>query len=161
MARRGRPLVLDDMKRREICAIVGVGCSQNMAAQYVGCSPSTITNQAERDPQFAAKLRQAKCNAELSLVKNIRAAAKKEQYWRAAAWMLERGFPEKYAARSPDVITADQLAKILTNLAKTVTEDVPVANYRKKVVKRFDSVARAFGKTIRKKPKREAADGSK
>ena len=64
------------------------------------------------------KLREAKGNAELGLVKNIRNAAKKEQYWRAAAWALERGFPEKYARRGPDVITVEQIGLLLTQILR-------------------------------------------
>ena len=101
----------------QIVAILSVGCSQNMAAQYVGCSPATIQRTAERDPKFAKQLREAKGNAELGLVKNIRNAAKKEQYWRAAAWALERGFPEKYARRGPDVITVEQIGLLLAQFS--------------------------------------------
>ena len=101
MAKCGRPPVLDEAKKREILAIVAVGCSRSMAATYVGCAISTIQNTAERDPTFAEKLRQAVYSTELGLLKNIRNAAKKEQYWRAAAWALERRFPERYARRGP------------------------------------------------------------
>ena len=72
-----------------------------MAASYVDCAVSTIQNTADRDATFAEKLRQATYNTEVGLLKNIRNAAKKEQYWRAAAWALERRFPERYAAAVP------------------------------------------------------------
>jgi len=148
MSRHGRKSTLDDGKRREILAILSVGCSQTVAARYVGCSPSTIRRAAERDAEFAAKLHRAQRNAEVSLVKNIRAAAKKEQYWRAAAWALERGFPEKYARRGPDVITAEQLAEILAQLAERIARHVPVAVYRKDIAKDVAAVARCFGRSI-------------
>jgi hypothetical protein len=143
------------MKQREVLAILSVGCSQSMAAKYVGCSPQTIRREAARDPKFAKKLRQAKGNAELGLVKNIRKAANKEQYWRAAAWALERMFPEKYARRGPDVITAEQLAQVLAQLAERIIEQVPVDAYRKNIVKAVESLARSFGQTIREE---ESAD---
>jgi len=154
VTKRGRR-VLDDMKQREVLAILSVGCSQSMAAKYVGCSPQTIRREAARDPKFAKKLRQAKGNAELGLVKNIRKAANKEQYWRAAAWALERMFPEKYARRGPDVITAEQLAQVLAQLAERIIEQVPVDAYRKNIVKAVESLARSFGQTIREE---ESAD---
>ena len=50
---------------------------------------------------------------------NIRDAAKKEQYWRAAAWMLERGYPQRYARRGPDVITVEQIAYLLAHLRRS------------------------------------------
>jgi hypothetical protein len=147
--------ILDDVKQREVLAILSMGCSQSMAAKYVGCAPATIRREAARDAKFAKKLREAKGNAELGLVKNIRKAANKEQYWRAAAWALERMFPEKYARRGPDVITAEQLAQVLAQLAERIIEQVPVDAYRKNIVKAVESLARSFGQTIREE---EAAD---
>ena len=156
MNKCGRRL-LDDVKQRELLAILSVGCSQTMAAKYVGCSPQTIRREAARDAKFAKKLRQAKGNAELGLVKNIRKAANKEQYWRAAAWALERMFPEKYARRGPDVITAEQLAQVLEQLMERVMRHVPVDEYRKNIVKDVESLARSFGQTIHEE---ESADDS-
>lgn len=157
MKKRGRRPVLDEGKRREVLAIVSVGCSQNVAAQYVGCAASTIRRAAERDPEFAKELGKAKSNAELGLVKNIRNAAKKEQYWRAAAWALERGFPEKYARRGPDVITAEQLARLLAQFADMIVQQVPVDEYRKKIVKGVEALARSLGQDIKEELAREEA----
>ena len=127
--------MLDDRKRGQIVAILSVGCSQTVAAQYVGCAPATIQRTAERDPKFAEELGKAKSNAELGLVKNIRNAAKKEQYWRAAAWALERGFPEKYARRGPDVITARANRPAAGPASpRSIVKQCP-AKYRKRIVK--------------------------
>ena len=157
MGKRGRRPALDDGKQREILAILSVGCSQSVAAQYVGCAASTIQRTAERNPKFAEKLGKAKSNAEVGLVKNIRNAAKKEQYWRAAAWALERGFPEKYARRGPDVSTAEQLARVLAQFADMVVQQVPVDEYRKDIVKGVESLARSLGQTIKEEAAQEEA----
>ncbi len=149
VGKRGRPPVLNKTKRLQITAILSVGCSQSVAAQFVGCAASTIQRTADRDPKFAEELNQAKCNAELALVKNIRNAAKKEQYWRAAAWALERGFPEKYARRGPDVITATDLARALAQFAEMIVQQVPVDKYRKNIVKGVENLARSFGQNIK------------
>jgi hypothetical protein len=155
MGKRGRPPVLTENKRGQIIAIIGVGCSQNVAAQYVGCAVSTVQRTAERDPQFAAQLQHARCNAELSLVKQIRSAAKQEQYWRAAAWALERGFPEKYARRGPDVIDAEQLAQVLSQFAEMIVQQVPVDKYRKNILKGVEALARSLGQTVKQDAARE------
>lgn len=148
MSKCGRPPVLDREKRAQIVAIIGVGCSQNVAAQYVGCSPSTIQRTAERDPAFADELSKAKSNAELSLVKNIRDAAKKEQYWRAAAWALERGFPEKYARRGPDVITVEQIGLLLVRFCEIVVQQVQEKD-RKPILKKIAAMSRQLGVEIK------------
>jgi len=151
MGKPGRPPVLDEMKKSRILAIVSLGCSQNVAAQYVGCAPSTIQRTAERDPKFAAALSQAKCHAELGLIRQIRNAAKKARHWRAAAWALERGFPERYAPRSPDVITVEQIGRLLSCFSEIIVKELP-ERYRKKIIKRMDMACRSLGLMPRKEP---------
>ena len=75
----GRPPVLDAAKKREIVAILSVGCSRVTAARYVGCHPDTIRKTALRDEKFAIQLRQAETTHEILHVKNINAAAVKER----------------------------------------------------------------------------------
>jgi hypothetical protein len=89
----GRPVVLDETKRRMIIALLMNGSSRRMAAGFVGCAPSTITRTAARDAEFAAQLARAEGNAETEALSLIRKAAHKERYWRAAAWLLERKNP--------------------------------------------------------------------
>ncbi|MEN6459180.1 MAG: hypothetical protein ABFC63_09640 [Thermoguttaceae bacterium] len=148
MSKRSRSLVLDEAKQREIAAIVSLGCSQATAARYVGCAPSTITRTARRDPAFAERLGRARSNAEMGFVKNIRDAASKEQYWRAAAWALERFFPDEYAQRQPGAITADELAQILRRFAEMIMAQVPVGRYRKSIVKGVESFLQGLGQNV-------------
>lgn len=150
MAKCGRPPVLDDGKRREIRAILSLGASQMTAARYVGCAVSTIRRTANRDPAFALQLRRAVSDNELGLLRHIHNAAKKEQYWRAAAWALERGFPEQYARRGPDVITVDQIGTLLAQIADIVAQEIP-ERYRKPVIKRMNGLARDIGCPLNRK----------
>jgi len=138
VARGGRRPVLDEIKKREILALLTVGCSLRVAARYVGCDPSTIRRTAQRDPKFAERLRQAQYHAEIGFLKNIQRAARKEQYWRAAAWALERTFPERYGRRDPEAITIEQLTRLLSRFADIIVEEVPVAAHRKRILKRLE-----------------------
>jgi IS30 family transposase len=144
VATRGRPPVLDEAKQREITALLTVGCSHRLAAEYVGCARSTIERTAQRNPLFAAKLRQAKTNTEIGFFKSLQKASKKEQYWRAAAWALERMAPERFALRDPAVISVEQIVRLLSQLADIVVEEVPHPHYRKNVLKRFDALKRTL-----------------
>ncbi len=155
MAKCGRRPVLDEMKRREILAILTVGCSRRTAAKYVGCAASTIQNTADRNPAFAEKLRRAENQAEVTFMKNINSAAKKAQYWRAAAWALERRNPQEYARRGPDVITVEQISRLLSQCADVIVEEVPAAKHRKNILKRLEQLA----KNLRQSSQQEAADG--
>jgi hypothetical protein len=151
MAQRGRKPVLDEIKQCEIVALLTMGYSRRVAAQYVGCAPSTIQNTARRDRKFAKKIRQAAYNTEISYLKNIQKAANKEQYWRAAAWVLERTIPEKYARRGPDVITVEQISSLLSQFTDIITEEVPVGEYRKNIIKRMEALNRSLGGSPRKR----------
>jgi hypothetical protein len=136
--------VLDEIKQREILAILTVGCSRRTAARYVGCAVSTIRNTADRDAKFAERLRRAENQHEFTYLGSIQQAAKKPQYWRAAAWVLERVFPEKYARRGPDVITVDQIKQVLAQFAEIVVAEVPVAKYRQKIIRRLEALAKSL-----------------
>ena len=90
-----------------------------MAARYVGCAGRRSAARRPATPSSPPGSRMANCNAEVGLLRYIRNAAKKEQYWRAAAWMLERGYPQRYARRGPDVITVEQIADLLAQFARS------------------------------------------
>jgi hypothetical protein len=165
MARRGRRPVLNDVRQREIVALLSVGCSQRLAARYVGCAVGTIRNTIARDASFAESVLHAQRNAEVVLLRQIRKAADKEQYWRAAAWMLERGYPERYAHRGPDVITVEQITHLLSQFCRIVTEEVPVAKFRKNIILRLECLARSLpgkseGEPVARPPKETAAETS-
>ncbi len=140
MAKRGRPPVLDEGKQREILAILSVGCSRRTAAHYVSCATSTIQNTAERDERFAARLDRAENQAVVTHMTNINKAAKKAQYWRAAAWALERLKPEEYASPHPDLLTAEQMLRLMEFLSQIIVDEVPVGEYRKNILKRLDEL---------------------
>jgi len=147
MAKCGRRPVLDQFKKREILALLTVGCSRRTAARYVGCATSTIQNTALRDAAFADELRRAEYKSEIGYLKSIQNAAKQEKYWRAAAWALERRNPQDFARRGPDVITVDQIKQILAQFAAIIVEEVPVAKHRKSILKRLGAMTAGLGRS--------------
>lgn len=145
MKKHGRRPVLDDGKRREILALLSVGCSRRVAAAYVGCSVTTIRATALRDPEFAKALGRVEHQAEIGYLQNIQKAAKKEQYWRAAAWALERKNPEEYALRRPELVTVDQLQNLLAQLAQVLVADVPDPTTQEKILSRLNELTKTIG----------------
>ncbi|MBN2022483.1 MAG: hypothetical protein JW809_06775 [Pirellulales bacterium] len=137
MAQCGRRPVLDAFKKREILAILSVGCSRRTAALYVGCAPSTIGYTARRDPEFAAQIDRAEQASEITLMQHIRQAAMEPKYWRAAAWALERCHPSRYGSGRAGAISIDQIRALLNRFAQIVSEEVPVPKYRKAVLRQF------------------------
>jgi hypothetical protein len=158
MSRRGRPPVLDHVKKREILAILTVGCSRRTAARYVGCAAATIQNTADRDAEFAAQLHHANHAAEIEYAKSIEKAAKKEQYWRAAAWALERLNPEDYGKRSPGKLTPEEVRTLLTRLTEILLDEVPVARRRKQMLRRFDRLLARIEPAVEPPPQENGHD---
>lgn len=136
----GRPPVLDDAKKREICAILAVGCNRETAARYVGCHPHTIRNTAHREAPFALELERAESKHEVKHLAFISKAAEEGKYWRAAAWALERKYPGRYGARRPDMFTVEQVSHVLSQFAAVVLEEVPEASQRERILSRLSDL---------------------
>jgi hypothetical protein len=134
----GRPKVLDTVKQASICALLNAGCSRRQAAKYVGCAPSTIGYLAANDPHFAAQVRQAEMQKEVRPLRNLMQASGK--HWRAAAWLLERQFPNLYARRQPDLMTRHEFREAISSLTNALIDAVPVAADRRAVRNRIGQV---------------------
>ena len=117
--------VLDVKKRTRICGLLALGYSRRMAAEYVGCDPSTITRTAQRDEAFREQLANAQSDADIDALKLLRRTADQEKYWRAAAWILERRNPDEYGRRAPNTFTGEQVMKILQRSLHAVMPAVP------------------------------------
>ncbi len=136
---------LDKERLHEVCTIIAVGGSRSLAARYVGCSVDTIRRTAERNAEFAADMLRAESKHELVFLQRISAAANKEQYWRAAAWALERMYPDRYAPRRPLALSPRQFAEVLRNFAEVVTAEVTDLAQRKRVLDRLLELIETIG----------------
>ena len=144
--------ILDERKMDEICAIISVGCTRSVAAQYVGCHVVTIQRAAQREEKFRRQLARAEAMFEARQLQNINAATQEARHWRASAWLLERKFPERYAKRDAGAITPEQLAILLTQFAEILVRDAP-DEFRERILQRLadmkipvsDDVPKAIG----------------
>jgi IS30 family transposase len=135
MAPVGRPRVLDEVKRREICALVSAGCGVEAAARFVGCAPTTIRREALRNTDFHDDLRQAELTSQLSPLRAMRQAA--ATHWRAAAWLLERTHPERFAKRDPKQFKPEHVEAIMTRVAEVIAEEIADEPTRERVYRRL------------------------
>ena len=126
--RRGRPASLDEEKRAQIVALLANGSSRRVATTIVGCSPSTLTRTASRDPTFAEQLARAERNVEIEALRAIRHAAKLPCYWRAAAWLLERRNPDDFAHRPPRMFTRVEVLQVVSTVCEMLIGDMPEEN---------------------------------
>src|SRR3954462_9969607 len=120
--RRGRPAVLDDGKRREICALVAGDCGLREAAKYVRCSVSTIKRESSRNPAFADQLRDSQNYSQISPLRAMQHAASSD--WRAAAWLLERAFPDRFARPEPGAFGARQARRLMDEVLGVVNSEL-------------------------------------
>lgn len=141
MEKKGGPK-LDEGMQRDLCAILGVGCSRTVAARYVGCSPNTVRRLALTDAAFAERLRRAEGRHQVSHLTNIQTASKEN--WRASAWSLERTYPDRFAPRRPGTVTVQQMSYMLGEFARILVEEVKDASLRKRILKRVAALTKGL-----------------
>ena len=130
-----RPPVLDDAKRREILAILAVGCSRRAAAQYVGCAPRTIRARRPARPGLrrATPARRTAGGAELPREHPRRGEE--------AAILAGRGLgartpqPERLRrAQARRDRPSSRSRQVLGRFAQIVVEEVPAARQRQRIL---------------------------
>jgi hypothetical protein len=148
MADMGRPRVLDEGKRREIAALMSAGFPLSGAAQYVGCSTRTIRRELKRNKEFAEKVRKNQLFAQLDPLNSIRNFGR--THWRAAAWFLERTYPERYGKQNPALVKPSDIFEFFEDFLEIITKEVPDETTQMRIAKRLiekgDSVNQALVK---------------
>jgi hypothetical protein len=103
----GRPSKLDDITAQRIVQAVEKGLPRDTAARLARISPTTLYKYLrlgrDGDPEyteFAKRVKAAEASGEAELLGILRAHA--AETWQAAAWLLERRMPKKYALRRPE-----------------------------------------------------------
>ena len=132
--------ILTEFEKAGIIAVITAGCSRETAAVYAKCSRWKLKQAISEDGTFAADVAKAEQESEVFFVNKIRKAADKEQYWRAAAWALERRCPNRYAARGAGTLTMDQVKQLVSKLADIVVQEIPGGTERRKILKRINEL---------------------
>jgi len=135
MAKIGRPRALCDTKRREVCTLVSAGCDMAEAARYVGCTVRTVRREALRNEDFHDSLRRAELSAQLDPLHTLRKAAK--NHWRAAAWLLERTNPDRYARQDPYAIRPEQHEDIMLQVVDLLMDEITDNEIRTRIYHRL------------------------
>ncbi len=135
--------ILSDIEKKGIIAVLAAGCSRETAATYAKCSRWKLRQAISEDPNFAAQVAKAEQESEVFFVNKIRKAADKEQYWRAAAWALERRCPNRYAARGAGTLSVEQVRQIVAKLADIVVQEVPGGPERRKILRRIHDLVKS------------------
>ena len=95
----------------QFCDLLIQGQTIARAALLTGISESTIYRWLVLGKKEGAeaiyvelveRVREATECSEFELLQRLRKAGDKPEHWRAAAWMLERRFPERYGKKASD-----------------------------------------------------------
>jgi transposase len=102
-----RPTKLDGDLQARIAALLRAGGTLELAAVATGVGERTLQRSLERDRYGGARnarqaalleaVERARAEAEVSLVATMQRQARTS--WGAAAWILERRWPERWGAR--------------------------------------------------------------
>ena len=114
-ATHGRPTKFTTEVRKKILWALRLGNYRKTAAEYAGISERTLCMWVARGEQgeageyreFLDQVLEAEQTAEVRALGVIHQAANKD--WKAAAWFLERKFPERFCTRAA-VFLAKRLA---------------------------------------------------
>jgi transposase len=107
----GRPTKRTPEMEKALIAAIETGAPYRIACMAVGITDDTFTNWRRKDPVFAAQVAQASGKTALRLLKKIEANA--DENFSAAAWILERRFPESFSR--PEI----QLAAVHNQISLT------------------------------------------
>lgn len=136
----GRKRLLNEASQREICALLSAGCGVTEAAKYVRCTAITIRREAQRNPEFADRIRQAQLTAQLTPLQAMRKAS--ASHWRAAAWLLERIEPDRFVKRNPKMFTDKQFFALIRQLVDVIKQEISDDRVRLRIVDRFAEIER-------------------
>lgn len=90
-----RPTKYNEIAAKKIADAVRVGATYKLACAYAGISDETFANWRKKYPEFDQSLLEAEGGAAVKWLALIDKAAT-DGTWQAAAWKLERRYPESY-----------------------------------------------------------------
>lgn len=80
---------------KRFCDAVRIGATYELACKHAGISHETLSTWREKYPEFVESINSAEGAAAVGWLAKIEKAAN-EGTWQAAAWKLERRYPESY-----------------------------------------------------------------
>jgi hypothetical protein len=82
-------------KMRTILRAIEIGATHRIAAMSAGVSERTLKQWTDEDPEFREQVDIAESKSAIRLLAKVEQAANNGD-WKAAAWKLERRFPQEY-----------------------------------------------------------------
>ena len=105
--RLGRPSKYQPATAKKILRGIAEGLSRSAAAASAGIAESTFFEWQREFPEFSQSIKKADAACQLKCLRSIACAARSPHHWQAAAWLLERRFPETYGRISREAVLQD------------------------------------------------------
>lgn len=99
-----------------ICEAISMGATYELAAGYGGISYDTFNDWRQSKSQFSDLVKEAEGKAAVGWLKKIESAAD-DGAWQAAAWKLERRYPQDYGRTVVDQKHSGQVDHKVTTIA--------------------------------------------
>lgn len=93
-----RPTKYNPETVKKIVDAIRVGATHELAAAYAGINQDTLTNWKHRYSDFSDAIKEAEGAGAVGWLAKIEKAAN-DGNWQAAAWKLERRYPQQYGRR--------------------------------------------------------------
>lgn len=157
---RGRKPKLTPEVQEAVVQTISIGATYEVAANFAKLSRETVRRWVKRGDAdgegpyhaFAVAVREAEGKAAAQCLALIRGAAKAN--WQAAAWLLERRFPDAYGRTKVDVRTVGKVEHQLTA--------APAFDYSKYTEQELKELERLFDKQTEQPsaPARDDGEGA-
>lgn len=95
----GRPTKKTEQRVEALLQSLRAGASRQRAAALAGIHRDTLYEWMKQDPAFSDAIEKAEAFAESRFLARVATAAENEKSWQAAAWILERRFPNEWRRR--------------------------------------------------------------
>ena len=106
MAKPGRKTKYTPETVAKIVQAIKTGATYELAANFAGIGKTSFYDWLDKYPEFANAVKEAEGAGAIELLARIRKEAA-EGTWQAAAWILERRYPEMYGRQRQEVTGAD------------------------------------------------------
>jgi len=167
----GRPSVFTPQMRERYLTAIMRGGNDTDSAAYAGIHPATVRNWRARleicDPQFDpeteqlttwlddntnptipelfeffAAVKKAEADSKLLRLSQIEKAAQNPRYWTAAAWWLERKFPDEFGRRERRDVT------VTASVTHSTTGDVDDGDVTESGENKLDALVRVASEVL-------------
>lgn len=95
----GRPTKKTEQRVEALLQSLRAGASRQRSAALAGIHRDTLNEWMKQDPAFSDAIEKAEAFAEARFLSRVATAAENERSWQAAAWILERRFPNEWRKR--------------------------------------------------------------